>query len=137
MPKWVGWQSWAPSIRVGALVLALNGSLSCGGGDGAEPTDISRLVYMDQDARESEMCGKVVRFDATALASPDFRSSPDSIAYYNAEDPHDERAKIVIVSGNAPTAGTQVSVSGRVSCDPPFPTPAHTFFVREISRTTR
>ena len=99
--------------------------------------EISRLVYMAKDARESEMCGKVIRFDATALASPDFHSSHDSVAYYIAEDPHDERAKIVIVAANPPAAGTAVSVSGRVSCEPPFPTPAHTFFVREMSRTTR
>jgi hypothetical protein len=138
VPKWMGWQSWASWIPVSALVLAFGGSLSCGGSDLPETTEISRLVYMNKDARESEMCGKVIRFDATALASPESFSSPDSIAYYNAEDPNDERAKIVIVSsGNPPAAGTKLSVSGRVSCDPPFPTPARTFFVREMSRATR
>ena len=137
MLNWMRWQARASWIPVSALVLAAGGSVSCGVSDGPESTDISRLVYMAKDARESEMCGKVVRFDATVLASPEFRSSPDSVTYYYAEDPHDERAKIVIVSGMTPAAGTQLSVSGRVSCEPPFPTPARTFFVQEISRTTR
>ena len=126
-----GWCPRGPR-RAALVALASVGLWSCR--EAPETIGLSRLVLMAADARDSSLCGKILQFQATALASSDPR--PDLPRYYHAQDPDDGRATIVIVSGDPIAEGTNLSVTGRLTCEQPFPAPSLTYYVQEMSRTS-
>jgi len=113
----------------GALILTSLALLSC---NAPQTIGIKTLsLDMDYDTRLKKVCGKTITFNATVV------QKPDSHTLYYAQDPGDPRAEVVVVVGGnstLPSEGSKVHVSGRLICDPPFPTRGSTFYVQEMIR---